>query len=87
MATRKTAAKAPAAKATKPAAKAESKTATAAPKRAAPACIKPVRAEREHPEKRAEHILALGDPRDGLHVQRMHGKQRRHGRTRPKRPR
>lgn len=44
MATRKTAAKAPAAKATKPAAKAESKTATAAPKRAAPASAKTPRA-------------------------------------------
>ena len=40
MATRKTAAKTPAAKATKPAAKAESKPATAAPKRAAPAVPK-----------------------------------------------
>jgi hypothetical protein len=44
MATRKTAAKAPAAKASKPAAKAESKPAAAAPKHAAPASAKTPRA-------------------------------------------
>ena len=29
-----------------------------------------------HQEKRAEHILPLGDPRDGFHVQRMPAEQR-----------
>ena len=41
---------------------------------------------RQQPEERAEHILALGDPGHRLHVQRMSGKHGGDKRTPPRPP-
>ena len=39
--------------------------------------------EAQQPEKGAQHVLALGDPRDGFHMERMPREQRRHERAPP----
>ena len=41
---------------------------------------------RQHPEQRAQHVLALRDPRHRLHAQRMQRKQRGQNRAPPYRP-
>ena len=46
-----------------------------------------IRPHGQQPEKRAQHILPLRDPRDRVHLQRMQRKQPRHHRAPPKGPR
>jgi len=43
--------------------------------RSRPLRVKRVGPQGEHPEEGAEHVLALGDPGDGLHVQGVQGEQ------------
>ncbi len=49
--------------------------------------ITDIGSERQHEKKRAQNVLALGDPGHRLHVQRMNGKHRRHKRAAPQEPR
>ena len=42
-----------------------------------------VREQGKHEEKRAQHIFAFRDPRDRLHMQRMHSENRRDKRASP----
>ena len=37
----------------------------------------------KHEENRAQHVFAFRDPRDRLHMQRMHSENRRHKRASP----
>ncbi len=51
-----------------------------AARRRAPGMLDPGE-QREHPEERAEEVLALGDPRHRLDVQRVEAEEGRHGRA------
>ena len=55
--------------------------------RGATHCIAAVRPQRQQPEEGAQHILPLGNPGHGVHLQRMPGKQRRHDSAAPASPR
>ena len=44
-----------------------------------------VRAQRQHSEEGTQHVLTLGDPRYGLYVNGMDGKQSCNGSARPRR--
>jgi len=52
-------------------------------RRLAPPGISRIRPQRQQKEERAQHVLALRDPGDGFHMQRVQSKQRGHQRAAP----